>query len=442
MTDDGPIDWSNVEPEERRLSLSTLRFSDRTQPREEIDPDWVGTLAEKMKTTEQGIVVDRGGEDFPPLAVFYDGSDYWVADGHHRGRAARQKGIEQFQTHLYQGDESDAILYAVGANAKHGQPRSDGDVQRATYKLLLDEEWRYWSDREIARQCNVHHSTVSEHRQTLMERDPEYRKDVGDERTYEYNGETRQMDISGRGGSADNGGDDDISATWSPSQSVHKRGKGTATEQVDEADTTDESGADDTGDPPQEDESLDTRLRANFREEPALQCADYCKYDPIGDTTVAAGAPIRQALEEVAPIDLIVTHGPDDDSEHASMVEAAAHTLSDNGLMVVTMTARDHADRSKRLQQRFTHQRTQLIDDQPWRLATVWHHDLNLPDRYDMASGSWPEWSGSLYRPWMSAIAVPYARGAALAAGLMGDERSLTTLTNNEEDTDEIIQTL
>jgi hypothetical protein len=458
MTDDSPIDWSNVEPEERRFSLSTLRYSgfknpqkpNPTQPRKEMHEEWVGTLAERMTATDQGLIVDRDGEVFPPISVFYDGHNYWVADGHHRCNAAEEIGADEIQAQLYEGSRREAILYAVGANAKQGMTRNPGDVERVVRKLLLDDEWRYWSDREIARQCSVHHSTVSEYRKEIMDRDPKYREDVGETRTYEQDGEVRQMDISNHKSTDDDDGDEGISATWSPSQSVHKRGGSAATAQVDEPVSDDEDGASDadTGDVTDDerddgDASEPEYLqRANFEPAPAIQSAGHCMYDPIGSTTIAADAPIRQALEEIGPIDLIVTHGPESDKAFASMVEAAAHTMSEHGVLVVTMTSKDHGSRVRRLQQRFSHQRTQLLDDEPWRLATVWHHDLGISDRYNLSDGHWSAWSGGLYRPWMSAIAVPYATGPALAAGLMGDDRDLSVLTDTEEMTDEIVQSL
>ena len=38
---------------------------------------------------------------------------------------------------------------------------------KAVLTLLNDEEWSGWSDREIARQCAVHHDTVGKYRKEL-----------------------------------------------------------------------------------------------------------------------------------------------------------------------------------------------------------------------------------------------------------------------------------
>jgi hypothetical protein len=53
------------------------------------------------------------------------------------------------------GDHDDALLFACGANASHGLPRSNEDKRKAVLLLLKSEKWSRWSDREIARRCKV-----------------------------------------------------------------------------------------------------------------------------------------------------------------------------------------------------------------------------------------------------------------------------------------------
>jgi hypothetical protein len=66
----------------------------------------------------------------------------------------------------------DAVLHSVGANATHGLRRTNEDKRRAVETLLNDEKWYLWSDRQIARQCQVSHSLVSKIRQELTGRNP------------------------------------------------------------------------------------------------------------------------------------------------------------------------------------------------------------------------------------------------------------------------------
>ena len=51
-------------------------------------------------------------------------------------------------------------MASVGANAEHGLRRSNADKRRAVMRLLEDEEWGKWSDREIARRCRVSNGYV------------------------------------------------------------------------------------------------------------------------------------------------------------------------------------------------------------------------------------------------------------------------------------------
>jgi hypothetical protein len=55
----------------------------------------------------------------------------------------------------------DAVLFACGANAQHGLPRSRSDKGKAVTTLLSSETWSAWSDREIARRCGVSHGFVA-----------------------------------------------------------------------------------------------------------------------------------------------------------------------------------------------------------------------------------------------------------------------------------------
>ncbi|MBX3583582.1 MAG: hypothetical protein KF810_16980 [Rhizobiaceae bacterium] len=107
------------------------------------------------------------GVEFPPVVLFYDGTDHWLADGFHRVRAFAVAGIDLIPADIRQGTRRDAILYSVGANETHGLRRTNDDKRRAVLVLLNDEEWAKWSDREIARKCNVGHPLVASLRPKL-----------------------------------------------------------------------------------------------------------------------------------------------------------------------------------------------------------------------------------------------------------------------------------
>src|SRR5262249_2159911 len=62
---------------------------------------------------------------------------------------------------VVKGTKSDAIRYAAGANAGHGLRYTQPDRRRAVEALLADPEWSTWSDKEIARHCQVCDRTVN-----------------------------------------------------------------------------------------------------------------------------------------------------------------------------------------------------------------------------------------------------------------------------------------
>lgn len=131
------------------IGISVIRTDGGTQARAGLDE---ATVIEYMDAM-------RDGAEFPPVVLFYDGTDYWLGDGFHRVEARRrlkdegQGGI--IAVDLRQGTRRDAVLFAAQANASHGLRRSADDKRRAVMCLLNDEEWGKWSDREIARRCHV-----------------------------------------------------------------------------------------------------------------------------------------------------------------------------------------------------------------------------------------------------------------------------------------------
>ena len=140
----------------QELQPETVRTDGGTQARAELNAATVEEYAQAM----------QDGATFPPIVVYYDGSDYWLADGFHRVAAARSAG-RAVVADVRPGTRRDAILWAVGANDTHGLRRTREDVRRSIETLLRDVEWGQWSDREIARQVHCHHNTVATVREKL-----------------------------------------------------------------------------------------------------------------------------------------------------------------------------------------------------------------------------------------------------------------------------------
>lgn len=117
-------------------------------------------VATDAKTVAEYAKAMADGSTFPPILLFFDGANYWVADGFHRIKAARDAGKKVVRAEVRHGDRRVAMLAAVGANG--GLRRTQEDKRRAVSILLDDPEWSTWSDSEIARRCAVSRPLVAD----------------------------------------------------------------------------------------------------------------------------------------------------------------------------------------------------------------------------------------------------------------------------------------
>lgn len=72
----------------KQLPISELKCDDPIQQRVALSSKTVSCYAQEMS--------DRGSERFPPVIVFRHGEDFWIADGFHRVKAAKQSGFHMF----------------------------------------------------------------------------------------------------------------------------------------------------------------------------------------------------------------------------------------------------------------------------------------------------------------------------------------------------------
>jgi site-specific DNA-methyltransferase (adenine-specific) len=145
------------------IPIAKINLSGGTQSRTTLDQDTINDYRDAMQT----------GAQFPPVTVFYDGEHYWLADGFHRVHAHIMRRRENIEADVRQGTYRDAVLFSVGANSSHGLRRTNADKRRAVQRLLDDEEWSRWSDREIARRCGVDNSFVSRLRKEVAVDEPQ-----------------------------------------------------------------------------------------------------------------------------------------------------------------------------------------------------------------------------------------------------------------------------
>lgn len=141
-----------------KLTLDKIRLDGGTQPRAELLLDVINEYAEQM----------RGGAEFPRVIVFFDGQDYWLADGFHRVNAAKEAfPDEPIDADVHQGSQSDAQWYSYSVNQIHGLRRTNEDKQRAVKAALLHPLGARKSDRQIAEHIGAGHALVSRLRKEL-----------------------------------------------------------------------------------------------------------------------------------------------------------------------------------------------------------------------------------------------------------------------------------
>lgn len=135
-----------------KLPIAAIRIDGATQPRAQLDSETIEDYAAAM----------RAGVEFPPVTVFYDGAEYWLADGFHRVNAAgAAAGKKRIAAEVHQGTREDAQWFSYAANQSHGLRRSNADKQRAIRAAIEHAKSKDLSDRQIAEHVGVDHKTVA-----------------------------------------------------------------------------------------------------------------------------------------------------------------------------------------------------------------------------------------------------------------------------------------
>jgi len=134
-----------------RLKLSEIRIDGGTQMRASINMDIVKEYADAF----------RKGAQFVPCVVFFDGVNYWLADGFHRYHATEAAKIMTLDCEVRFGSVREAILYALKANQNHGLRRTNEDKRKSVHTMLDDAEWCLWSNVKIAIACEVSDTFVA-----------------------------------------------------------------------------------------------------------------------------------------------------------------------------------------------------------------------------------------------------------------------------------------
>ena len=117
-------------PKPTPLAIELLRIDGDTQSRVKINEDTVEDYA---------TLIEQNGKEwpFPPLDVFHDGSDYFVADGFHRLLAGLKAKRGSVPCNVHKGTARDARIFGMTANDQHGLRMTRAD-KRACVEWLLD----------------------------------------------------------------------------------------------------------------------------------------------------------------------------------------------------------------------------------------------------------------------------------------------------------------
>ena len=83
------------------------------------------------ETVKEYAEAMAAGAKFPPVIVFHDGTNYWLADGFHRLEAWKRNGVETVKSEVKEGSRIDALKYAFSANNGHGLRMSHEDKRNA-----------------------------------------------------------------------------------------------------------------------------------------------------------------------------------------------------------------------------------------------------------------------------------------------------------------------
>lgn len=141
-----------------KLKLEQIRTDGGTQPRAELRDEVIADYAELMES----------GVTFPPLIVFFDGTNYWLADGFHRLMAARRVAPDKpLPATVHPGTLQDAQWFSYSVNKSHGLRRTNEDKERAVRAALGHDKAATLSNRQIAEHCGVSEISVRRYREKL-----------------------------------------------------------------------------------------------------------------------------------------------------------------------------------------------------------------------------------------------------------------------------------
>ena len=144
----------------KSLSTDLIRIDGNTQSRIAINEDVVSDYAD---------IIQKAGTEwpFPPIDVFYDGTDYFDADGFHRYLAALRTKRASIPCKIHKGTARDALIFGMTANDRHGLRMTRAD-KRKCVEWFLDDDSKL-TQKAIAESTGVSTSLI---KKIIAERNP------------------------------------------------------------------------------------------------------------------------------------------------------------------------------------------------------------------------------------------------------------------------------
>ncbi len=150
------------------IKIEDITTDAGTQSRLKIDHKLVDDYTECM----------HEGDKFPPVVLFHDGSNYYLADGFHRLKAAMAVGKVNIASDVRSGNRDDALWFSIGANRTNGKRVGHGDKKNAITLAITNFPDK--SQQEIANQvgCSQQYVAMVKGDNTSTCNIPETRKDA------------------------------------------------------------------------------------------------------------------------------------------------------------------------------------------------------------------------------------------------------------------------
>ena len=143
----------------KTLNLAVLRLDGETQAR----------LALSQEKVQEYAALMEDGEEFRPVEAFFDGSDYWLADGFHRYFATKANKKTSIAATIHNGTLEEAQLFAFAANKGHGLHMAAADIRHCIVRMLEHPVWGGWSNAAIAKHVGTSKMTVGRVKAAMSE---------------------------------------------------------------------------------------------------------------------------------------------------------------------------------------------------------------------------------------------------------------------------------